>query len=58
MRIKRNSKNQVFLNWNNEHIASYLIHLYIKKKKLNEKKKQHKIGANQMEFQMCMSYNL
>jgi hypothetical protein len=27
MRIKKNSKNHVFLNWNGEHIARYLIHL-------------------------------
>jgi hypothetical protein len=27
MRIKKNSKNHVFLNWNGEHIAGYLIHL-------------------------------
>jgi hypothetical protein len=27
MRIKRNSKNHVFLNRNGDHIAGYLIHL-------------------------------
>jgi hypothetical protein len=39
MKIKINSKNHVFLNQSSEHIASYMIHL-------NEKEKQHKIGAN------------
>jgi hypothetical protein len=27
MRIKKNSKNNVFFNRNGEHIASYLIHM-------------------------------
>jgi hypothetical protein len=27
MRIQKNSKNHVVLNWNGEHIASYLIHM-------------------------------
>jgi hypothetical protein len=29
MRIKKNSKNHVFLNWNGEHIAGCLIHLNV-----------------------------
>jgi hypothetical protein len=44
MRIKRRSKNHVFLNRSGEHIAGYIIHL--NKNKPNEKTKQHKIGAN------------
>jgi hypothetical protein len=36
MRIKKNSKNNIVLNWNGEHIAGYLIHLN-KKIKPNEK---------------------
>jgi hypothetical protein len=44
MRIKKNSKNHVFLNWSGEHIAGYMIHL--NKIKPNEKEKQHRIGAN------------
>jgi hypothetical protein len=49
MRIKKNSKNYDFFNWNGDHIDGYMIHL--NKIKPNEKAKQHKIGANRMEFQ-------
>jgi hypothetical protein len=42
--MKKNSKNNIFLNRSGEHIASYMIHL--NKNKLNEKAKQDKIGAN------------
>jgi hypothetical protein len=49
MRIFKNTKNNVFLNRNSEHIAGYLIHLK-KKKKPNKKAKQHKTGGNSMEF--------
>jgi hypothetical protein len=45
MRIKKNSKNHVFLNRIGEHIAGYMIHLN-KNKKPNEKAKQHRTGAN------------
>jgi hypothetical protein len=44
MRINKNTKNHVFLNWNSEHITGYMIHL--NKIKPNEKAKQYKIGAN------------
>jgi hypothetical protein len=44
MRIKKNSKNHVFLDQSDEHIAGYMIHL--NKNKPNEKAKQHKIGTN------------
>jgi hypothetical protein len=44
MRIKKNSKNHVFLNRSSEHIAGYLIHL--NKKKPNEKAKQYRTRAN------------
>jgi hypothetical protein len=27
MRMTKNSKNHVFLNWSGEHIAGYMIHL-------------------------------
>jgi hypothetical protein len=33
MRIKKNSKNHVFLNLSGEHIAGYMIHLKKKKTK-------------------------
>ena len=56
MRILKYSKNNVFLNWNGEHIVGYLIHL--KKIKPNKKAKQHKTRGNSMEFQQSMSYNL
>jgi hypothetical protein len=55
MRIKKNSKNHVFLNQNGEHMAIWSIWIKIKP---NEKAKQHKIGANWMEFQQSMFYNL
>jgi hypothetical protein len=44
MRIKKNSKNHVFLNRSSEHIVGYMIHL--NQNKPNEKTKQHKTGAN------------
>jgi hypothetical protein len=56
MRIKKNSKNHVFLNQSGEYIVGYIIHL--NKNKTKWKAKQYKIGANWMEFQQSMSYNL
>jgi hypothetical protein len=53
MRIKKNSKNYVFLNRNSEHIAGYLIHL-----NKNKTKWKSKTTQNWMEFQQSMSYNL
>jgi hypothetical protein len=50
MRISKNSKNHVYLNQNGEHIWIKI--------KANEKAKQHRTGANWMEFQQSMSYNL
>jgi hypothetical protein len=44
MRIKKNSKNHVFLNPSGGHIAGYMIHL--NRIKPNEKVKQHRIGTN------------
>jgi hypothetical protein len=41
MRIKKNSKNHVFLNRNGEHIANYLIHLNKNKTKWNSKTTQN-----------------
>jgi hypothetical protein len=58
MKIKKNSKNHVFLNRNGEHIAGYLIHY--KRKEKNQMKKQNNIELEQIEwnFQQSMSYNL
>jgi hypothetical protein len=44
MRILKNSKNHVFLNWNGEYIGEYQIHL--NKNKTNKRAKKHKTGAN------------
>jgi hypothetical protein len=57
MRIKKNSKNHVFLNRSSEHIAGYMIHLNRNKTKW---KKQNNTKLEQIEwnFKMCMSCNL
>jgi hypothetical protein len=47
MRIKKISKNHIFLNRNGEHIASYLIHL---SKKKNQMKKQNNTKLEQIEW--------
>jgi hypothetical protein len=41
MRIKKNSKNYVFLNQNSEHIDGYLIHLNKNKTKWKNKTTQN-----------------
>jgi hypothetical protein len=74
MRLKRRSKNHVFLNRNGEHIVGYLIHL--NKNKIKQMKKQNNIELEQIEWnfnnlcltiykifsnllhKMCMSWNL
>jgi hypothetical protein len=40
MRIKKISKNHVFVNWNGEHIAGYLIHMNKNKTKWKSKTTQ------------------